>query len=198
MVASEVGDSNRVLLHSEIGEKVEKEQGIQKIKCRNKKPTKQSADDDHLLYTSTYGKSMTYSGAHLRPCSRNPIPHSSAPSIKVESLYIPKSGSPRGVNELNCRGVALTTLAGKKGNKHKTGEDHTCNKVTGLHPQSGSPGNVRGARKSGASILWGKIGLALCGDLRKFGSLEGEAIMADVSGMGEKWSRVNCVTRDTA
>jgi hypothetical protein len=52
-------------------------------------------------------------------------------------------------------------------------------------------------KKVGQAFYGERLVFALCGDLRKFGSFEREVIMADVSGMEEKWSRVNCVTRDT-
>jgi hypothetical protein len=116
---------------------------------------------------------MTYSGAHLRPCSRNPIPHSSAPSIKVESLYIAKkSGSSRGVNELNCRGVALTTLAGKKGNKHKTGEIAHATRLRDSIHKVDPPETCGVHEKVGQAFYGERLVFALCGDLRKFGSFE--------------------------
>ena len=114
------------------------------------------------------------------------------PLVRKWSLPIAKVDPSEASMTLTAVGSRSHLPAGKKENKHKTQEDHTCNKVTGLHKKSGSlySENVRGVQKVGQTIVWGWVlrRVETCGksDL----SQGDEDDMADVSGIRGKWSTV--------
>ena len=147
--------------------------------------------DDHTLYTLRTEQRRWYSGAHVRPCSRNPIPHSSVPHQQVESTpsrkWIPEASM---TLHINCHGGFWQAKRKTSTETQEITHAETTRLRDSIEKWIPLLGKRAGCAKSGASHCMG-MGLAACGDLRKIGSFERfKAIMADVSGIRGKWSTV--------
>lgn len=131
--------------------------GQEDQKCRNENPYKAytAMIRSYILYVRKT-ETGTTCGAHHRPCSSR-SPNSALlgpPHQQVESTHR-KSGSFRGVDDLNCRGVSLTSPR-QKGNKHKTQEiTHATRLRDSMRKVDPSTRKTCGVRKKWGKPLYG-------------------------------------------